>query len=186
VGREFYLAGGAGLALRLGHRRSADLDFFHRTDFPTTPLRRTIEALPGCRVEDEREGTLHALIGGVPVSFLAYPYPLVDPLEPLAAGLPVASLRDIGAMKLSAIVARGTRRDFVDLYALCRAGVTLRNLFDAFQQKAGKAAYNPHLMGKALVYFVDAEKHPMPDLLVPVQWDDVKRFFTREVATLFR
>ena len=25
---HFYLAGGTGLALRLGHRRSADLDFF--------------------------------------------------------------------------------------------------------------------------------------------------------------
>ena len=37
IGRQafvtrFYLAGGSALALRLGHRRSADLDFFSETD----------------------------------------------------------------------------------------------------------------------------------------------------------
>ena len=31
--RRFYLAGGTALALRLGHRRSVDLDFFSETDF---------------------------------------------------------------------------------------------------------------------------------------------------------
>ena len=37
IGRQafvtrFYLAGGSALALRLGHRRSVDLDFFSETD----------------------------------------------------------------------------------------------------------------------------------------------------------
>jgi hypothetical protein len=37
---------------------------------------------------------------------------------------------------------------------------------------------------KALTYFLDAENEPMPDMLVPVSWDDVKKFFLYEVAKL--
>ena len=35
----FYLAGGTGLALSLGHRRSVDLDLFRETTFESTVIR---------------------------------------------------------------------------------------------------------------------------------------------------
>ena len=38
----FYLAGGSGLALRLGHRRSLDHDFFTKTTFQSTELQAGI------------------------------------------------------------------------------------------------------------------------------------------------
>jgi len=37
---------------------------------------------------------------------------------------------------------------------------------------------------KALTYFGDAEHQPVPDMLVPVDWPEVKSFFTREVPRL--
>jgi len=37
---------------------------------------------------------------------------------------------------------------------------------------------------KALTYFGDAEHQPMPDMLVSVDWQEVKTFFTREVPHL--
>lgn len=184
IGEQFYLAGGAALALRLAHRQSVDLDFFSRTEFPTGPLRQKLERLSTFRTDEEREGTLNATLQGIPVSFLAYPYPLLAPTEVLIPGVPVASLLDVGAMKLSAIVSRGIRRDFIDVYTICKTGVPLTDLVQAFQQKAADK-YNPHILGKALLYFVDAEKDPMPELLKPVRWDDVKVFFTTELRKLF-
>lgn len=41
---RFYLAGGTALALRLGHRRSYDLDFFSETDEVLTDTRKEILA----------------------------------------------------------------------------------------------------------------------------------------------
>jgi len=37
---------------------------------------------------------------------------------------------------------------------------------------------------KSLTYFEDAEQEPMPDMLVPLAWDEVKQFFCREVPPL--
>lgn len=184
IGRTFYLGGGAGLALHLGHRRSADLDFFTRQGFSARDLQRELGTLTGFQPVEQSEDTLHATVDGVPVSFLAYPYPLVEPPTPLQPGVPVASIRDIGAMKVSAIVRRGRRRDFIDLYMICRR-LRIEDVLESLQQKAGPNASNPYILAKALVYFVDAEQDPPPRMLVPCEWNDVRRFFEGEVKRMF-
>jgi hypothetical protein len=141
-------------------------------------------ALTGFRVLDERAGTLHGELDGVKVSFLAYPYPLLDPTQPIVAGIPVASLHDLAAMKLSAIISRGRRRDFMDLHAICRL-MDLEEVVSAFRRKSGAMGYNPLTIAKALVYFSDAEQDPVPVLLQPCDWNEVKRFFEIEVRRLW-
>ena len=42
-----------------------------------------------------------------------------------------------------------------------------------------------HLL-KSLTYFEDAEPDPMPEMLVPLDWEEVKRFFEGEVRRLMR
>ena len=37
---------------------------------------------------------------------------------------------------------------------------------------------------KSLTYFEDAEQEPMPDMLIPLAWDDVRQFFCREIPPL--
>jgi len=37
---------------------------------------------------------------------------------------------------------------------------------------------------KALTYFSDAEKDPMPHMLTPIHWADVKRFFQEQAPVL--
>jgi hypothetical protein len=37
---------------------------------------------------------------------------------------------------------------------------------------------------KSLTYFDEAEQDPMPDMLMPLSWEDVKLFFSREAARL--
>ncbi|MGH9362713.1 MAG: nucleotidyl transferase AbiEii/AbiGii toxin family protein, partial [Thermoanaerobaculia bacterium] len=122
---EFYLAGSAALALYTGHRPVRDLDLMSNANRLTPPERRDLLAYllamePGTEVETARDGYLFARLGDVGLRLFYYPYPLVDPLAEVA-GLAVVSAADLGLMKLAAIISRGTRRDFVDLYLLCRA-----------------------------------------------------------------
>ena len=178
----FYLAGGTGLALQRGHRRSIDLDLFRQSDFSSTALRDRLRGLEGLRKLETAPGTVHLELHEVKVSFLHYPYPLlfdVRPFEPLA----IADLRDIACMKLEAVANRGSRRDFVDLYVTATT-YGLPQIFDWFERKYASVRYSRTHLFKALTYFEDAEEDPMPEMFLPVDWSEVKGFFTREVPRL--
>jgi hypothetical protein len=88
-------------------------------------------------------------------------------------------------MKLSAIMGRGSRRDFVDLHAVCRKGSSLAEVYEWFQHKFAGIAYDPYHVARSLVYFVEAEAEPMPQMLEPVRWDEVKGFFLHESRRIF-
>jgi hypothetical protein len=177
-----YLAGGTGLALHLGHRRSHDLDFFSRDPIKPEALSRTMKSLAGFALAAQAPDTLHVTVQTTKVSFLAYPYPVLFPLVAFQ-GVNVADPRDIACMKLSAIASRGTKRDFVDLYEVARR-YGLAQLLEWFKQKyAGVNHSLTHLL-KSLTWFEDAEKDPMPDLLAPLPWEEVKRFFQSEASRL--
>src|SRR5262249_1038689 len=141
---DFYLAGGAGLALYLGHRPIADLDLMTATNRLTPQERRDLLAAllaldPETEVETARDGYLFVRSGdGVGLPFYYYsssPYPLVAAAEEIA-GLQVAAAVDLGLMKLGAIISRGSRRDFLDLYLLCRE-LPLATLLDRAGDKFG-------------------------------------------------
>ena len=55
----FYLGGGTGLALQLGHRRSQDLDFFAFDSFDPEALLLKLERLGGLSVMAKSPQTLH-------------------------------------------------------------------------------------------------------------------------------
>jgi len=180
--RTFHLAGGTGLALHLGHRRSEDLDFFSSESFNEGTLIQKVQSMPGFSLVAKEPGTLHAHIGGVKVSFLAFAYPM---LFPCAAFLEVrvADPRDIACMKVNAIAGRGTKRDFVDLYAVSRDyGIT--QIIEWFKQKFAAANYSKVHILKSLTYFDDAEKDPAPDMLLPISWEEVKELFIQEVPRM--
>lgn len=185
TGRDFYLAGGTALALRHGHRRSVDFDFFRPERFDVQELALALEGAFG---EFERlptgEQTLYVRLLGVTTSFFRYPYRLLDEPEPAPWGFGLASDADIAAMKIEAITGRGSRKDFVDLWLLCRAGLTLDAVFELFEQKFGTRRSDRYHRLRALTYFDDAEREPMPEMLVPFDWDEAKRFFTSEAARL--
>ncbi|MEW5762502.1 MAG: nucleotidyl transferase AbiEii/AbiGii toxin family protein [Bacillota bacterium] len=181
----FYLAGGTGLALQLGHRVSNDLDFFSQRTFDPELVLRTLARILPARVLEASPGTLH-LIGNenVKVSLLFYPYKVVFPFVHFK-NYPLADYRDIAAMKLIALGQRGTKRDFLDLFFLLRGKMTLRELKEIVEQKYTTIRYNwPHLV-RSLGYFADAEEDPMPVLIAAgvkremtqEEWREVKRFF---------
>ena len=172
--REFYLAGGTALALQLGHRRSIDFDWFLEGRMPDPLLlaREVQETVPfvTSRIEPR---TLFGTVNGVRVSFFEFRYPMLDPAVPWPDfGCRLASLRDIACMKLSAIVQRGSKKDFVDLFALGREGFQLPDMLDWYRTKfaiddMGHVLY-------ALAYFDDADLERMPTMLWKVGWKEVK------------
>lgn len=178
----FYLAGGTALALQVGHRRSVDLDLFCPTDFDVEVLQTTLTGLVGLHVRQAARGTLHLELRHVLVSFLHYPYPLLFPLLRFDR-LALADERDVACMKVGAIASRGSRRDFIDLYISARTH-GLQDILAWFKTKYAGGGYSMVHVFKALTYFKDAEPQPMPDMLVPLDWAEVKAFFTREVPRL--
>jgi len=174
----FYLAGGTGLALQIGHRRSQDLDFFAHDLFDEDVLLQRVQKLNGFSLTSKAPHTIHATIRGTKVSFIGYTYPLLFPTDRFQ-GVAVADPRDIACMKISAIASRGTRRDFVDLYITAQR-FGLAELLQLFERRYEQASYQRMHLLKSLVFFEDAEKDPMPDMLVPLDWNDVQQFFLRE------
>lgn len=68
--REFYLAGGTALALRHGHRRSIDFDFFRPTSFDEEALAIALEeASDDFERLPSGEQTLYVVLSGVTTSF---------------------------------------------------------------------------------------------------------------------
>jgi hypothetical protein len=179
---RFYLAGGTGLALQFGHRLSLDLDFFAKEQFDEEMLLQRVQALDGFALVAKAPHTLHATVQETKVSFLGYAYPVLFPTNPFLE-VAVADPRDIACMKVSAVAGRGTKRDFVDLY-LCAKQYGLKEILRLFDQKFAQTHYSRIHILKSLTFFSDAEKDPMPHMLVPLDWDTVKQFFLLESPRL--
>ena len=128
--------------------------------------------------------TLLGELEGIRISFFRYRYPLIA--EPSSVfGVTVAGLEDLTAMKLAAVSQRGTRRDFVDLYFIVLSGLSLPEALRCYQRKYAQVNVDVVHVVKSLAYLADAESEPMPQMLVDVSWQTVKRFFEREARLLF-
>jgi len=111
-------------------------------------------------VRAETDAALRLLCDGLPIDFVRYPYPLLEP--PTAAfGVQLAGLRDLAVMKLSAIARRGLRRDFGDLFEVLRAGLSFRECGEAYVARFGLGEADLYHVLRALTYFEDAEKDPV-------------------------
>lgn len=176
---RYYLAGGTGLALHLGHRFSVDLDFFSSAPDAVGAGERSLMRAafddPTLAISFDKDMTFVATWRGVGVSFFRLElYPLVQ--EPLLLeGVPVATIEEIGAMKLAAIMSRGTRKDYVDLYFILQQ-TPLDRLFEVAAVKYARVRTFGVSAVRALAYFADAETAPMPRLIQHASWSEIKRF----------
>lgn len=190
VGRQpyserFYLAGGTALALRIGHRRSVDLDFFSATDEllegSRHEIRVSMEPYGAVAVEDTT-GNLLLETEGLYVAFLSYGYPLLGPAA-TAAGIAVASPLDIGLMKLDALIRRGSRKDFYDLYFILQEE-SVEELLAHGRSKYEHARDFEVMAVTSLVAFDNADDDRQPEMLVDVSWPEVKRFFEQQARRI--
>lgn len=173
--RGFCLGGGTGLALLLGHRRSEDFDWFSTEPMPEPMLlaRELQDQGMELQVQQVARGTIHGTVEGVRVSLLEFGYPLLaEPIRWPEHESAILSLDDIACMKLSAIAQRGSRKDFIDLFALGLEHRPLGRLLDLYRNKFDVQEIG-HLL-YSLVYFEDAETERMPRILWDVEWRDVR------------
>lgn len=181
--KSFYLAGGTGLALQLGHRISGDFDFFYQGRFDEARLIQNLSDIGQFRLEGKSEETVIGILDGVKVSFLGYKYPLL--YRPgIAEKLAVANVIDIACMKIDAIASRGAKRDFIDVYFVAKEVAPLRKILGFFRKKYASIGYNAAHIKKGLVYFDDAEDEPVPMMLKEADWEEIKSFFRSEIRKL--
>lgn len=178
---EFVLAGGTAAALQLGHRRSVDFDLFTRRRFSNDAILREIRSLDLMpQVLQEDKDTLTITIDQVKTSFFRYHYPFLQKAID-RKGVPVAGLIDIAGMKVLAIVQRGAKRDFVDLYFILR-DTPFARIAANMKERFGPERINPVAIGKALVYFGDAESDPEPEYIGKKKdWKQIKKYFMDHV-----
>lgn len=169
---ETRLVGGTALALQLGHRISVDLDFFGKLNC-TEDLSNEFSAIGKTeKASGTPDGKMAFFyINGVKVDCVSYDIYawLEPPVE--TAGVCLAGVRDIAAMKVHAITNRGTRKDFVDMARLLD-DYSLKDIFAWYREKYPAA--NPALAIRSLSYFADAETMPMPKMLIPFNWEEAK------------
>lgn len=182
---QFYLAGGTGLALQLGHRDSADFDFFSENHFDTsafyTHLKETLRGTDVLKVLEEKDSLTVVAAGEIRLSFLRYPYKLLEP-RISEENLQIASIKDIGCMKLSAVVSRAVEKDFVDLFFIIKE-IPLSELLKLARQKMPDLDSN--LVLKSLVYFADvAEEKIKFQHGHEVSFGEIKRFMEEQVTML--
>ena len=180
----FYLAGGTALALQIGHRDSIDFDFFCLDSFDTTTLFNSIEQkFSGhnvVRLQDELN-TLEIIIDDViRLSFMTYKYQLVVTVISTDF-FDLASIIDIGCMKLSAITSRTAYKDYVDLYFILKE-TPLATLIKNLQVKL--PTLDPSLALKSLVYFDDISPEEILYKISPVDIEEIKSFLIEQVKAL--
>lgn len=181
--KEAYLAGGSALALHLGHRQSIDFDFFTPQHFDSKNLVKDLQKVGKFEKMTLKADTLLGVFNSIKFSLFFFEYPLVKKPK-LYLGIKIASPADIGAMKLAAIVDRGTKKDFIDLYFLVKEKYSLEEIFKFYDKKYQKLAENIYSILKSLSYFEDAEASEMPIMIKKLSWREVKDFFRQEAVRL--
>jgi len=178
---RFYLAGGTALSLRLGHRKSYDLDFFSEHDEVTRKSREEIIAALrpfGAEVLENVDGNLLLRTDDLKIGFFGYGYSMVAPLDTLSK-VSLASIADIGLMKLDALGSRGSRKDFYDIYIISQH-IPLAELLALGRIKYPYVRNFELIVLESMLLFDNADRDFQPELRIDTSWSQVKEFMSNE------
>ena len=174
----FYLVGGTALALKIGHRKSVDLDLFSNSDFDAGYILENLAVDFQYKLFFSAGNTLKGRIGPVEVDIIAHRYPLIRrPVE--IENITMLSVEDIAAMKLNAIAVSGQRsKDFIDVYYLLEE-FSMKELISFYKEKYSQ--HNEVNILKSITWFEDVDLANWPVLLKTpsLKWDSVKKRIVR-------
>lgn len=182
---EFTLYGGTAIALRLGHRQSADFDFFSQAAFEPRQLLARVAYLEGAVLRQSAANTLSVTVdrgGPVQLSYFGNLGLGQVALSETVAGpwFKVAALIDVAGTKAAVVTQRAELRDYLDIHALLTAaGLTLAEMLAAAAIIYGPQ-FNPLLALKAISYLEDPALNDLPsrvrnDLIDAVRTTDPRR-----------
>lgn len=176
---QFNLVGGTALSLQIGHRKSIDLDMFTQIDFEADEILRHLTAADyEPQVTHLQKQTLIGEIQGIKVDFIRFRYPFAHEIL-VVDGIRMANIRDIACMKIDAIMGRGRKKDFFDLYFLLQH-FTLPDIMGWYAQMF-KHSTLFHVY-KSLTWFEDADLDGEIDVMdKKVTWENVKKTIVKAV-----
>ena len=176
--KDVRLVGGTALALQYGHRKSVDLDFFGVLPEDKELLIDIARSFGEIQVINQTRTILQLVVNQVKVDFVDYSrYLWID--EPINGdGFVLASDCDIAAMKVNAIIGRGTRKDFIDLYVVLQH-YSLKEIMNFYRQKYPEFSEYRALL--SMTYFEDAEMQDMPQMFIDTSWEDMKKTIVEAV-----
>lgn len=149
---QLELGGGTAVAVHLGHRESRDLDFFFYRAVDLDQVRNMLAGLGAFAVTHESEGTLKGLFSETKIEIFdaSRLRRLAKPTK--VAGLWVASIQDLMAMKIKVMAERGEMRDYFDVKAIDEnGGVSVEEGIELYVKR-----YGVNLNGDALPHFYKA------------------------------
>ncbi len=175
---DWFVIGGQAVRCLCPYRPSRDVDFGVDSPKSAEGLVRALRRKGKVEILEQSEGTWHLLFNGTNVSIF-----VLDTLIEFTEERRL-SVEGILATKLKAILGRGTRRDFFDLYVCMQ--MERRGIADclAAMRSVYRQPLNESLLLRALTYFADAEKE------VPLvgegkrDWAFIKEFFLTRVGKL--
>jgi hypothetical protein len=183
--KGFYLVGGTALALKIGHRKSIDIDLFSNFNFDAGRILDNLSADFPFKLFFSANNTIKGSIDQVQVDIIAHRYPLV--CEPLnIENILMLSVEDIVAMKLNAISTSGQRvKDFIDIYYLLEE-YPVAEMISFYKKKYSQ--YNEVNVLKSLTWFEDVDLSEWPVLLKApkLQWDTVKKRILKATNTYMK
>ena len=155
---DYCLVGGTNLAFRYEHRISVDLDIFrynkNSSKDANTALFGEIKNIFGDSVYLNSISKIGVFmyIDHIKVDIIEYPYSFFN-IETID-GIRLASKEDICAMKMNAIVGRGSKKDFYDLHQLLKE-YNLDEILELYKRKYN--INNMQMIMRSLIYFDDAD-----------------------------
>jgi hypothetical protein len=182
---DFYLAGGTALALQIGHRHSVDFDLFSNDPIDQTLLTKVGRVFPSFPVQPviNNRDQLTAFIGSVKLTFLSYPFPLIEPFVSVE-GLRMLSVKEIGATKAYTIGRRGTYKDYADLYFIIAEHHASLEEIIAMAERKFRHEFNSRLFAEQLLFLDDVQDYDIDFLKQPVAAADITEFFRDRIREL--
>jgi hypothetical protein len=184
--QPFSLVGGTALALRFGHRSSIDLDLFFHEKFDQAIIEKELRDEFGDDFFYEpahKQFGIFCYIKKVKVDIVYFPHKPIAPFD-VIEGIRMYSNADIGAMKIQAMLGRGKKKDFWDLFELLKH-YSLQQLIDWHKQK-----YPTQMLAisipNAITYFVDANESETPVSFNGQTWEQIKKSISKTVSDYLR
>ena len=184
--KAFSLVGGTALSLRYGHRTSIDLDFFYHKKFDHDNIITALKAEFGNNYSTESKHVrwgIFCYLDDVKVDIVYYPHLPIQKVD-VIENIRMYSDEDIIAMKLNAILGRGKKKDFWDLYELLHH-YTLENMIRFHEAKFPEQNLSITIP-QAITYFDEAEESEDPVSLKGQTWETIKKYIQRQVRDFLK
>jgi hypothetical protein len=178
---SFLLVGGTALALKLGHRKSIDLDLFATKNFQNKIVKSAIGSSFKnfiCTSSDKAPGVF-GYIGDIKVDFVKYhQYKNIRPYE-VINGIRLISTEDIAAMKVAVLLDRPRKKDYWDISHLMNI-IGVEKIVAAYYEKINEP-YAPIVILRAFLDYDEADMQDDPESLLGETWSEIKNNIRKHI-----